>query len=98
MEAEGFSVYETEWWHYDYKDWRKYPILNKSFEELAIALRVRGNGRVHDREAVLRQLDDDAAPIVGIREPADVATAFEAIDPARHARGREHEAPAQARR
>lgn len=28
MEAEGFSVYEAEWWHFDYKDWRRYPILN----------------------------------------------------------------------
>jgi CubicO group peptidase (beta-lactamase class C family)/D-alanyl-D-alanine dipeptidase len=35
MEAEGFAVYEEEWWHYDYKDWRQYPILNKTFEELA---------------------------------------------------------------
>ena len=26
MEAEGFAVYETEWWHFDYKDWRKYRI------------------------------------------------------------------------
>jgi serine beta-lactamase-like protein LACTB len=28
MEREGFEVYEAEWWHYDYKDWRKYPIGN----------------------------------------------------------------------
>ncbi len=34
MQAEGFSVYEEEWWHFDYKDWKKYPILNKTFEEL----------------------------------------------------------------
>jgi serine beta-lactamase-like protein LACTB len=34
MEAEGFSVYEEEWWHFDYKDWNKYPVLNKTFEEL----------------------------------------------------------------
>ena len=34
MEAEGFSVYEEEWWHFDYKDWKKYPILNETFEEL----------------------------------------------------------------
>ena len=34
MEAEGFTVYEAEWWHFDYKDWQKYPILNKTFEEL----------------------------------------------------------------
>ena len=34
MEAEGFTVYEAEWWHFDYKDWRKYPILNLSFEQI----------------------------------------------------------------
>jgi serine beta-lactamase-like protein LACTB len=34
MEAEGFTVFEEEWWHYDYKEWRKYPILNSTFEEL----------------------------------------------------------------
>jgi CubicO group peptidase (beta-lactamase class C family)/D-alanyl-D-alanine dipeptidase len=34
MEAEGFSVYEAEWWHFDYRDWRHYPILNLTFEEL----------------------------------------------------------------
>jgi CubicO group peptidase (beta-lactamase class C family)/D-alanyl-D-alanine dipeptidase len=35
MEASGFTVIETEWWHFDYKDWRAYGILNKTFEELA---------------------------------------------------------------
>jgi D-alanyl-D-alanine dipeptidase len=34
MEAEGFAVYEPEWWHYDYKDWKQYPILNISFSEI----------------------------------------------------------------
>jgi CubicO group peptidase (beta-lactamase class C family)/D-alanyl-D-alanine dipeptidase len=37
MEEEGFSVYEAEWWHFDYKDWRKYPILNLTFEEIGAA-------------------------------------------------------------
>ncbi|HET9985845.1 MAG TPA: serine hydrolase [Longimicrobiales bacterium] len=35
MEAQGFNVYEAEWWHFDYGDWRKYPIGTKTFEELA---------------------------------------------------------------
>src|ERR1700755_1759636 len=35
MEAEGFAVYEPEWWHYDYKDWKQYPILNLDFKEIA---------------------------------------------------------------
>ena len=32
MDAEGFKVYEWEWWHFDYKDWRKYPIGTATFE------------------------------------------------------------------
>jgi D-alanyl-D-alanine dipeptidase len=34
LEAEGFRVYYAEWWHFDYQDWRSYPILNLTFEEL----------------------------------------------------------------
>jgi zinc D-Ala-D-Ala dipeptidase len=34
MEAEGFTVYESEWWHFDYRNWREYPILNTPFEAL----------------------------------------------------------------
>ena len=34
MEAEGFTVYENEWWHFDYKTWREYPILDVPFGEL----------------------------------------------------------------
>ena len=35
MIAEGFVIYAPEWWHYDYKDWREYPILNISFKKIA---------------------------------------------------------------
>jgi D-alanyl-D-alanine dipeptidase len=34
MEAEGFAVYEPEWWHYDFKDWKEYPITNLKFSEI----------------------------------------------------------------
>jgi D-alanyl-D-alanine dipeptidase len=33
METEGFTVYDAEWWHFDYKDWRDYPILNTPFQQ-----------------------------------------------------------------
>ena len=36
MESEGFTVYDYEWWHFDYKDWREYPILNIPFENLNV--------------------------------------------------------------
>ena len=34
MEAEGFTVYEFEWWHFDYRDWKSYRIGNTRFEDL----------------------------------------------------------------
>lgn len=34
MESEGFTVYEAEWWHFDYKDWQQYPILNVPFDRV----------------------------------------------------------------
>jgi len=34
MEADGFTVYQWEWWHFDFKYWRSYPILDQTFEEL----------------------------------------------------------------
>ena len=35
MEAEGFAVYPEEWWHFDFNDWRRYPIGTRTFTELA---------------------------------------------------------------
>jgi len=44
MEAEGFAVYEHEWWHFDFvgrfaatndKEWRHYPILNIPFDQVS---------------------------------------------------------------
>ena len=34
MESEGFTVYEFEWWHFDYKDWKKYPLLDIGFDQI----------------------------------------------------------------
>jgi D-alanyl-D-alanine dipeptidase len=34
MEKEGFTVYPQEWWHFDYKDWKEYRIMNVRFEEV----------------------------------------------------------------
>jgi D-alanyl-D-alanine dipeptidase len=34
MEAEGFTIYEFEWWHFDFADWKKYRIGNVTFEEI----------------------------------------------------------------
>jgi len=34
LEAEGFMANPSEWWHFDYRDWQRYPILNRTFEDL----------------------------------------------------------------
>lgn len=34
MTAGGFSVYEYEWWHFDFNGWQHYPLGNKTFEAL----------------------------------------------------------------
>jgi len=34
FEAEGFTVYEWEWWHFDFSDWRRYRIGTLPFDSL----------------------------------------------------------------
>ena len=34
MERHGFSVEPNEWWHFNYKDWREYPILDIAFDAI----------------------------------------------------------------
>ena len=41
MEAEGFTVYPEEWWHFDYKDWDQYAIGNETFAQLQAAQKAR---------------------------------------------------------
>jgi D-alanyl-D-alanine dipeptidase len=35
MEGAGFTVFSSEWWHFDYQGWREYPILNVPFDAIA---------------------------------------------------------------
>ncbi len=34
MEAQGFIGISNEWWHFDYKDWAEYPILDIPFSRI----------------------------------------------------------------
>jgi D-alanyl-D-alanine dipeptidase len=34
MEAEGFTVYANEWWHFDFAGWERWPVLDWSFAEV----------------------------------------------------------------
>ncbi len=34
MELVGFTIYEYEWWHFDFQDWKSYAIGNTRFEDL----------------------------------------------------------------
>ncbi|HEY3122907.1 MAG TPA: M15 family metallopeptidase [Thermoanaerobaculia bacterium] len=44
MEKEGFTVEPNEWWHFNYKDWKEYPILDTPFEEVR-----EDSGRIRPR-------------------------------------------------
>ncbi len=35
MERAGFTVLANEWWHFDWRGWRRWPILDFSFADLA---------------------------------------------------------------
>ena len=35
MEPQGFTVEPNEWWHFNYKDWASYPVLDISFQQAA---------------------------------------------------------------
>jgi D-alanyl-D-alanine dipeptidase len=39
MEREGFAVEPNEWWHFNYRGWERYPILDVAFEEIAAPTR-----------------------------------------------------------
>jgi len=34
MEKQGFTVFASEWWHFDYRDWKQYGIQNVPFEQI----------------------------------------------------------------
>ncbi|ASU36503.1 M15 family metallopeptidase [Mucilaginibacter xinganensis] len=34
MQAHGFKVIATEWWHYDFNGWAKFPLLDIPFETI----------------------------------------------------------------
>lgn len=34
MESEGFTVDPGEWWHFDFRDWKEYRVMDVPFEKL----------------------------------------------------------------
>ena len=34
MERHDFTVEPNEWWHFNYKDWKEYPILDIPFDAI----------------------------------------------------------------
>lgn len=38
MEKHGFVALESEWWHYDYRGWDRFELLDLSFEQLGEAM------------------------------------------------------------
>jgi D-alanyl-D-alanine dipeptidase len=34
MQKYGFTALKEEWWHYDFKDWKRYDVCNLSFGQI----------------------------------------------------------------
>src|SRR6185369_8624681 len=67
MEAQGFNVYEAEWWHFDFGDWRRYPIGTLTFEQLAAQKATSGSGAASEASSTVRQQSADTVYDVVIR-------------------------------
>jgi D-alanyl-D-alanine dipeptidase len=44
MERQGFRIEPNEWWHFNYRDWKHYPILDIPFDAIAPAQGAGGDG------------------------------------------------------
>ncbi len=69
LTREGFFVYPWEWWHFDYKDWRDYPVLDAPFADLART----AAARVAAPPALV---DLGAARVVDLTHPFDDRTLY----------------------
>jgi len=63
MTQAGFFVYPYEWWHFDWKDWRAYPILDIPFSEVV-------------RQAPAAAPDIATARVVDLTWPFDATTLY----------------------
>ena len=45
MESEGFKIYKLEWWHFDFRDYMSYPVLNIPFDRISSSSRTESNQR-----------------------------------------------------
>jgi kynurenine formamidase len=73
MEDQGFTVYEFEWWHFDYKDWREYPILDVAFDALG---RDAGGAVRPGRPLSPLPIDLARARLVDLTHPFDATTLY----------------------
>ena len=86
MTQGGFFVYPYEWWHYDWKDWREYPILDLSFS--AAAARAGADGRT-----AWPSLDLAAARVVDLTWAFDDTTLYWPSSPTGFERTTLHHGP-----
>jgi len=66
MEREGFFVHPSEWWHFDYKDWADYPVLDVPFDAIAAVV----------PPAAPAHLDVSGARVVDLTHAFDAETLY----------------------
>jgi len=65
MEAEGFTVNDNEWWHFDYKDWKDYAIYDIPFSAI-VNLDAKLSTAKIEEKANWKKFFDDANVTGGI--------------------------------
>lgn len=63
MEAEGFTVNQNEWWHFDYKDWEKFQIYDVTFASIRDLDKDFKAAKTVERKALKKHFD--AAKVTG---------------------------------
>lgn len=63
MEAEGFTVNDNEWWHFDYKTWADYAIYDISFSAIKDLDAKVKNAKIEEKKDWKRVFD--AADVAG---------------------------------
>ncbi len=65
MEAEGFTVNNNEWWHFDYKDWQSYAIYDISFNDAGSLDKKPKRAKIKEKKE-LKKFFDEAGVSGGI--------------------------------
>ena len=58
MEAEGFTVNDNEWWHFDYKDWKSYALYDIAFAHIGQLKDKSTKAKIKENKGLKKYFDE----------------------------------------